>query len=62
MKDKAKKAASKSALLRVRFRIDHDRDRSLLLCEAVQDCHRDGKRCPDEWIKEIGDLNKTFAK
>ena len=40
----------------------HDANRAATLADAIYKCLKEGKRCPDEWIKEIGDLNKTFAK
>lgn len=40
----------------------HEKKRAITLVGAVFDFHQAGKRCPEEYIKEIGDLNKTFTK
>lgn len=40
----------------------HDTARINEILSAMRRYTEAGKRFPDEWIKEIGDLNKTFAK
>lgn len=46
----------------VMSRKQHEKKRAMTLANAVLDYHEAGKRCPNEWIKELGDLNKTFSK